>query len=239
MVSQSQNESEIPTGQQRPQTTWGDFNQQTFLIQQALSKMQTATLVRVVACTNAGDLSPVGFVDVVPMVNQVDGQGKPTPHVTIYNVPYLRLQGGANAVIIDPIPGDIGMAVFASRDITKIKSTKAPANPGSMRQYSFADGLYCGGMLNGTPTQYVQFKNGGAGIRIHSPTQIKLDAPAIQMDATTVVINASSSVTMTTPLFTLNGAMVATGDVQAQGTSVHTHVHGGVQTGGSSTGQPT
>jgi len=32
--------------------------------------------------------------------------------------------------------------------------------------------------------------------------------------------------------------MTVTGDVTAEGTSVHTHKHGGVQTGGGQTGVP-
>lgn len=183
MVSQSSNNNSIPGGQQRPNSTWGEFNNMSFLVQQALAKMQTATLVRIESCTNNGELSPVGFVDVTPLVNQLDGNGNPTPHVTIYNIPYFRLQGGANAIIIDPVPGDIGVCVFASRDISKVKSTKKQANPGSYRQYSFSDGMYLGGMLNGIPTQYVQFN--AAGIRIHSPTTVVLEAPSVEIHAGT------------------------------------------------------
>ena len=256
MASQSQAADGVTSGQQRPQSTWGDFNNIAFLVQQALGKMQTATLVRVESCTNAGGVSPVGFVDVTPLVNQIDAQGNPTPHVTIHNVPYFRLQGGANGVIIDPVAGDIGVCVFASRDISKVKSTKKQANPGSFRQYSFSDGMYLGGMLNGTPTQYVQFS--AAGIKIHSPTAVVLEAPDVQILAQTVEINASTSATVTTPTFTVNGAtvlngtvsqsgggaatfsgsMTVDGDVTAQGTSVHNHVHGGVQPGGGNTGAP-
>lgn len=254
MPSQSLDDG-IPSGQIDPTSTFGYFNNQAFVIAQALAKLQTATLVRVEACTNSGGLSPVGFVDVTPLVNQVDGAGNPTPHATIYNVPYFRLQGGANAIIIDPVPGDVGMAAFASRDITKVKSTRKQANPGSARQYSFSDALYLGGMLNGIPSQYVQFS--AAGIKMHSPTQITLEAPDIQLSASTVEINASASTTVTTPTFTVNGFMVlagglsqtgggsasfsgsmaVTGDVTAEGTSLHTHTHSGGG-GGGNTGGP-
>lgn len=256
MASPSSDNSQVPDGSLAPQSTWGEFNNIAFMVQQALGKMQTATLVRIESCTNSGGLSPVGYVDVTPLVNQLDGQGNPTPHVTIYNLPYFRLQGGANGVIIDPQKGDIGVAVFASRDISQVKATRKQGNPGSHRQYSFADGMYLGGMLNGTPTQYIQFS--AAGIRIHSPVAVVLDAPDIQLNAATVEINGTTSTTVTTPTFTVNGAtvlngaisqtgggaasfsgsMAVTGDVTAQGTSVHNHVHGGVQTGGGNTGAP-
>lgn len=243
MASPLQAADRITSGQLDPAQTAGDFNRVSFLISQALAKLQTATLVKVVGVTNNGGLSPVGFVDVTPLVNQVDKQGIPTEHATIFNVPYFRLQGGANAVIIDPVVGDIGMAAFASRDISKVKSTKGRANPGSFRQYNFADGMYFGGLLNGTPSQYIQFS--AAGIKIHSPAAVILDAPDVQITAATVEINATTSTTVTTPTFTVNGttvlnggisqtgggaasfsgSMSVTGDVTAEGTSVHNHIH--------------
>ena len=210
------------------QAALGGFDSQAFMVQQALGKMQTATLVRIESCTNSGGLSPVGYVDVTPLVNQLDGQGNPTPHVTIYNVPYFRLQGGANGIIIDPQKGDIGVAVFASRDISQVKTTKKQGNPGSHRQYSFADGMYLGGMLNGTPTQYVQLS--AAGIKIHSPVAVVIEAPTFAVNGATVLNGTVSQ--------TGGGSATFSGDVTAQGTSVHNHVHGGVQTGGGNTGAP-
>lgn len=165
MASPSQNNG-IALGALRASTPWGDYNNIIFAVTQAINKLQTATLVRIESCTNEGDLSPVGFVDVTPLVNQIDGANppNPTPHVTIYGLPYLRMQGGTSAIIIDPKPGDIGVALFASRDISKVKATKSQSNPGSFRSYDFADGMYLGGMLNGTPTQYLRF--GAEGITI-------------------------------------------------------------------------
>lgn len=195
------NNDGTPTGQQQPFATWGDFNNLSFMVKQAIAKLQTATLVRVMACTNAGEVSPVGNVDILPLINQIDGQGNATPHVTIFNVPYFRVQGGANAVIIDPQVGDIGIAVFASRDITKIKNTKEAGNPGSLRSYNFADALYLGGLLNGVPTQYVRFSS--AGITLKSAVSVILD----------------------TPLVTVTGQIVAMGDVHGAGISLQTHQH--------------
>lgn len=206
----------ISLGALDPWSTWGEYNNVAFAIRQAINKLQTATLVRIEACTNAGGLSPVGFVDVTPLVNQIDGSNPPnsTPHVTIYGLPYLRMQGGANAVIIDPQPGDIGIAVFASRDISKVKSTKTQANPGSFRSYDFADGMYLGGMLNGVPTQYIQFS--ATGIKIVSPTVITLQAPSILVDGALAISGGNA---------TMTGNIAVTGSVSANGTDLHTHTH--------------
>jgi hypothetical protein len=150
------------------------------MIQQMLANVQTAALVQVRACSNDEGISPAGTVDVQILVNQIDGQGHPTPHVTMYGLPYLRVQGGANAVIIDPQIGDIGIAVFASRDITNVKSTKAQANPGSYRMHDFSDGMYLGGILNGIPTQYVQLSS--SGISIVSPAAVTIKALAVNAE---------------------------------------------------------
>lgn len=164
--------------------------------------MATSTLVQILSCTNSGGLSPVGFVDVQPLVNQVDGNGVPVPHGVIHNLPYFRLQGGQNAVIIDPQPGDIGMAAFASRDISSVKANRAQANPGSARRFDMADGMYFGGLLNGAPTQYVQFS--AAGITITSPTAITLNAP-------TITANASTSFTVNAPQSTFSAKVTING----------------------------
>lgn len=158
-----------------------DFNQVEFVARQVLNKAATTTLVQVKGVTTSGGLSPVGFVDVQPMVHQIDGLGKPTPHGTIYNLPYLRLQGGSDAIIIDPKVGDIGMASFASHDISGVKKNKAPSNPGSRRRFAWADGLYHGGMLNGVPNQFVRFH--ADGIAIGTPHKVTIDAMNIQLDA--------------------------------------------------------
>src|SRR5262249_24754419 len=132
-----------------------------FIVQQMLALARTAIPVKIVDATNTGGLSPVGFVDVMPLVNQVDGVGNQTPHGTVFGLPYLRLQGGSNAVIMDPQVGDIGIAVVADRDISAVKSSKGQANPGSRRRFSLADGIYIGGILNGTPKQYITFTSAG------------------------------------------------------------------------------
>lgn len=202
---------QVSLGALTPWSTWGEYNNIMFAVQQAISKLQTATLVRIEACTNDGGLSPVGFVDVTPLVNQIDGSGNPTPHVTIYGLPYLRMQGGTSAIILDPQPGDIGMAAFASRDLSKVKSTKAQANPGSYRSYDFADGMYLGGMLNAVPQQYIQFTEGG--ITILSPENIILSGATIQAGSSPVPVVSQPFLTWVTstllPALAAHGITVA------------------------------
>lgn len=174
-------------GQFNAGTDQDEFNAISFLIDQAILQLQTTTLVKVVGVHGAG-LAPTGTVDVQPMVNQMaagpNGTRTAVPHGTIYGVPFFRLQGGASAIVCDPVVGDIGLCAFASRDISSVKATKAVANPGSQRIYDWSDGLYLGGYINGTPTQYIQMLAAGAGIKLHSAGTITLDAPASEVTGT-------------------------------------------------------
>jgi hypothetical protein len=178
------------------------YNESLFLIHQVLSEVSTAKLVQIKAVTNNGGVSPVGFVDVLPLVNQLDGERNAVPHGIVHNVPYFRLQGGTNAVILDPQVDDIGLCVFSDRDISAVKNTRAPANPGSFRRFDMADGLYIGGYLNGVPSQYVQFSP--AGISVVSPTKVTLQAPLVEIDA-------STSFTVNSPQSGFSGTVIVQG----------------------------
>lgn len=215
--------SQVSIGALTPFDTYGHYNNILFAITQAISRLQTVTLVQVQSCSNSGGLSPVGTVNVIPLVNQIDGSGNATPHGTLFNLPYLRMQGGQNAVILDPQVGDIGIALFASRDISKVISTKAQANPGSFRQFDFSDGLYLGGVLNAIPNQYVQFSS--SGISLVSPNAVTISAPTINLDAgDTTMSLGSNGLTVTSSGVIVNASedvsVTATGDVSIMGADV-------------------
>lgn len=193
-----------------------EYNATHFLIRQLIARVNTATLVQVQKVTNNGGVSPIGFVDVLPLINQIDGDDQPTPHVTVYNLPYCRLQGGTNAVILDPKVGDIGVVVFSSRDISTVKVAKKQSNPGSRRRYSMADGIFIATVIADAPQNYVQFTDNG-GINIVS-------TGALTFSSTNATLDASGNLTV-------RGDVVATGGISL----VH-HVHTGVQGGTSTTG---
>lgn len=222
------------TGQWEPNSDTSDFNKNLFLIQQTINLISTATLVMVKAVSNSGDVSPVGTVDVQPLVNLLDGAGNSSPHGVLSKLPYFRLQGGQNAIIIDPQVGDIGIAIFADRDISSVIANQDISNPGSRRRFDMADGLYIGGYLNGTPNQYVQFNDAGMRLIDKNGNKIEMTSSGIKMtDANSHVIEMNSSGVAIT------GNTSVTGTLQDNGVNVgSTHVHGGVQTGGGNTAVP-
>lgn len=242
---------------QQPRSTALDYSTIQFVVQQLMQGMATAALVRVMACTNDGGVVPVGTVDVQLLVDQVTGDGQTVPHGTVFKAPYSRYQGGLNAVILDPQPGDIGVCVFASRDISAVKGDPAKARdrkpvagapPGSRRTYSYSDALYVGGVLNVVPTQFVQFN--ADGIRVVSPTLVRVEAPSIDLVASDEVNVIAPTINLQGDVHQTDGDVTMAQDLDVQGTvtghtdviagniSGKTHTHGGVTAGGANTAVP-
>ena len=225
---------------------------QLFIITKLLLGVHTCQLVQVQAVNPVS--GKVGFLTVQPLVLETDTNSLVIAQTPIYNVPYMRYQGGPSAVILDPVVGDIGLAIFAENDITNVKQTLQPGPAATQRSHSTADALYIGGVLNPDPTQYVQFQPGGAGIVIHSPGAVALQA------GSSVAITSGSTTTVNAPggfivnaNMTLNGTMSGTQsgagayqfagtitapDAVINGVTQSTHVHGGVQTGSGNSGGP-
>ena len=192
-------------------TRASELNAMEFLVRQVLARAWTTAPVVVRAVTPGTPPT----VDVQPLVAQVAGDGRAVPHGTIYGAPVLRLQAGSSAILLDPVPGDIGLALFASHDISAVKAARGAANPGSRRRFDPADAIYLGGILNGAATRFIRMSAAG-GLEITDP----------------------ASVTITAPTTTVRGALVVTQDATIGGKSFAQHHHGGVQTGGGVTGAP-
>jgi phage baseplate assembly protein gpV len=227
----------VPVGQQSNADVATDWATLQFAIRQLLGRTATCTIVKVVACSNAGGVSPVGTVDVQPVIQMRAGDGSLWNHGQLYRLPYIRLQGGTNAVILDPQAGDLGLAWFASRDISVAKSTAGKAQlqgsaigvaPGSERQFDMSDGLYMGGLLNGAPAQYIRFT--ASGVTVLSPSKVTIQAPTIELKG--AVVQTDGDVSMSATL------TVAT-DVVGGGIHLKTHTHSGVTAGGGTSGPPT
>jgi Phage protein Gp138 N-terminal domain len=183
-----------------------EFNALTFLVNQVINSKWTVTLCLVKSVQGGGINSPA-IVSVQPMINQVDGTGNATAHGTITNIPVLRLQGGNNAVIIDPMVGDIGILACASRDISSVKANQAVSNPGSLRAFDPADGIYIGGLLNKAPTQYVLFSQNGVKIVDANNNVIETKAAGVSING--LLINQQGQVA---------GNLPVTGNLQIAGT---------------------
>jgi hypothetical protein len=204
-------------GQANPFSDASEYNTLDFIIARALDDMQTVSIGEVKA-VNTGAQT----VDVQILVNLVTGANTPVEHQVIAGRPYFRLQGGGNAIICDPEVGDIGVVVFASRDLTGVIAAKGAANPSSNRRFSWSDGVYFGGALNGTPTQYIQFLAAGGGINIVSPGTVAIQAPATTISGTA---NVAGDTTLQATL-AVAGTSTLTGAVSAPGGITTTTIAG-------------
>lgn len=194
-----------------PQDWASQFNTVNFFIKQKMLELNTAMPVKVVNVSVNDNFT--GFVDVQPLLFQVAADESTWLYNVLYRLPFIRIQGGTNAVIVDPVVGDIGIALFSSRDISSLKdaaisgapSTETPYKPNSFRTYDIADGIYIGGILNGTPTQFIQFTT--SGINITTPSTV-----------------------------TINGNLHVSGTITNGPVNMTTHVHSDPQ--GGNVGQP-
>ena len=228
-------------GNKRATSGSTQFNAMEFLIRNTiLGLVNTAIPVIVTAVDAGGSGAPTGYVTVKPLVCQVDGFGETLDPAELFRVPYARVQGGIAALVIDPVPGDIGLAVFAKSDCSGVAQMQSkPVQPGSFRKFSMSDGFYFGGFLNRAPSVYVEVKqdaiviNAQTDVTINAPSKIRLDTPLVEI--TGQIVQTGESATGAT---TRGGLTNTGGSITSNGVVLETHVHGGVQPGDGNTGAP-
>lgn len=220
-------------GTQDSSSSTTDENSIEFVIRQLMNERTHIELVQVQSVTNTpGQFASVGQVNVLPLVNDLDGYGNAIQHDTVSGLSYFRYAGGNNAILLDPQVGDIGIAVIADKDPSVIKATQAQGNPGSRgrsrREYGFYFGLHLG---NSNPNQYVQFLSQGINIVDDYGNKIQM---------------ANNGVTITTSggsmMLDTSGNLHVSGNIfwntSTTATDAAGHVHSGVQGGTGDTGAP-
>lgn len=176
------------------------------IIERLIGRVYTTTLVKVESVGEEGysynDVAAVGYLDAISLIQQVNGKNEGIENKPMYRLPYFRLQGGTNAVICDPKPGDIGIAVIAMRDISSIKETKQQEAPPSRRQYDPSDGLYIGGFLNDVPEQFIHFLESGINIvstgdvGLTTPKNVNIECVDFNVNCTSFNVVAESEMTV-------------------------------------------
>ena len=194
-------------GFQELNTSFNLTNALDFFTDQKLKSIFTCDIVKVI---NVDEKT----VDIQPLVYQVNGDNEIMKQEPIYGVPYCRQQAGMNGIILKPQVGDLGVVVYARRDISSVISSGGENVPDTRRFLSENDAIYLCSIASimSQPTRFIEFTDSGI------------------------------SITPNTKL-TINGDVEVTGTVTAQdcisGTiSGKTHTHSGVTSGGDSTGAP-
>ncbi|MCC8189696.1 MAG: hypothetical protein LIP77_03525, partial [Planctomycetes bacterium] len=169
-----------------------------------LRNVCTADVVLVTDVQAGGSAAATGWVTVKPLVCQVDSFNQRIEPVNMFRLPYSRLQGGVAAVVIDPVPGDIGIAIYTKRDSSQVaQEQKEPVRPGSYRTFDQSDGFYIGGFLNRAPTVYLEMTQENV-IRLVAPESITLETTHCSIDAETFTVNASERAAINAPTGSFN-----------------------------------
>ncbi len=228
--------SDTYQGAQDQGSTATDYNAIDFIIDQKLARISTAIPVKIIKAPYdkqgnpiaPGAVVPIGYVDVQPMVNQLDGFGKAMPHATVYHLSYHRYQGGSGAFITDPAKDDIGHMVVADRDTSSVRATDAVANPGSKRRFDKADGVFFGSPQAKAPTQWFTFT--ADGFEIHDKHANKIVTTA---DGLTITDKSGNIIDMKSGLIKLTGNVEITGTLKVDGTTTVQDINiQGTETGG-------
>ncbi len=199
-----------------------EFNQLEFFIQNLIkANVNTALPVRVVAVQAGGAGDKAGTVDCVPLIQGYDGKDKAVPVTNIFAVPYTRIQGGVCAFVVDPEPGDMGIAVFAQQDISGLSEKES--KPLTKRSFSMADAMYIGGISNKKPEAFVEITK----------------EQDINITCKKLTIKASGGISIEATAGTqMQGGLSATEDIKSGTISLQQHVHSGIQPGGGDTQKP-
>ncbi|ELI8046830.1 TPA: phage baseplate protein [Yersinia enterocolitica] len=128
--------------------------------------------IEIVEVTAVGGAAPNLVVDVIPLVTRTDQSGAMIPNSEVFNVPVWRLQRGNSAIIMNPVPGDIGMIAVCDRDNSLARSNRRQSVPATNRAHSKSDAIYLGGLLNNEPSQFIEFADGAINITSPNPVNI-------------------------------------------------------------------
>lgn len=189
-----------------------EMNSLDFFIRALIKTMVSTSIpVRVDAVERGGEGGAALYVDVTPMVTQTDAEGNSIPPVTIPHLPYFRYQHGTAAIICDPKVGDLGLAVFAQQDCSRLTGDTTPQAPGTFRCFDMSDGFYVGGFWGQVPKTFIHIEDEGT-IHVVAPKSYHLESPKITIDCDTAQVNAKTSVTVVTQTAKVNASSSLTVD---------------------------
>lgn len=161
--------------------------------------------------------------------------------------------------------GDECLVLFSCRAIDLWWQQGGVQPPVEVRMHDLSDGFALVGIYSqpnvipNVSTNAVQLRSDDGqafmeinptshNITISTPADVSVSCKDLSISCQKMIVNASSEFTVNAPQINLNGQISGggsgganasfTGDVIASGISLKTHVHGGVQSGGSTTSTP-
>lgn len=220
--------------------------------------LYTNTIAEVVQVNLRGDV--IESVDVRPSISRIYLDGEIVEKPIIYQVPIIWPSGGG-AIISFPLEvGDTVMLVHSKEDITNFLRDRQVSPPDTLRKFSYNDAVAipCVNPLrdNLDPiSNKLELKYKDTKINIDQEGNVEIDCVANVrvINSIQASVNASESITLTTPRVTIDsaetlvtGSLTVSGDITTESDvitssipSLNTHKHLGVRTGTDKSGNPT
>lgn len=222
----------------------GSVNALDFVIRSIVKGMINTAIPVLIQEVLPGDQNAAGYVRALPLVMCRDPENNSIPNSVIPRLPFYRYYAGRAAIVCDPVVGDIGLAVFAQQDSSRVnKETTEPQPAGSFRNFDMSDGFYFGGFYKGAGDTTIVFDQNG-NITVNAPESCVVNTKNGTINATQkMTVNSpqtefTGNVKINQDLTVVGNTTSAGGDVVASGISLKSHVHSGVQGGPSDTGGP-
>ena len=196
-----------------------------------------------------------------PQMMMVTTDGQQITRAQYASIPVFAFGGGGIGINFPLQAGDTGWIKANDRDISLYIQAMAENEPNTARFHKFQDGMFFPDVLRkliidgeDEDAMVIQLLDNTSKIAVHRSGNVVVRADQSRLTMLpdgTVTLDAPTSVTITTPSFTVDAAQSTfTGDVQVDGTlhadvdvvsdtvSGKTHTHGGVQVGGGNTAAP-
>lgn len=215
------NNENIPSKEPSSDATMGSMLREVInKVMKSVDGMLPATVVSYNRTTNRAT--------VVPSVNMVTTNGDNLQRAPYANIPVLALGSGEFFINFPLKPGDTGWIEASDRDISLWLQSRGRAKtpPNTHRVHSFSDGRFIPDILGnytiaaeaGDDGMTIQHKNGGTAIILFEDR---------------ILLKASQRIEVVAPAGTH-----ITGGLVVDGTTFGTHVHSGIQRGGSNSNAP-
>ena len=159
----------------------------------------------------------------------ITSDGEKIARQQINNIPVLMLSGGGFTFSFPIKEGNTGWILSADRDISTYKQNPDMFTPATYQIHKYKDGFFIPDMTNTGFSLSEDDTNAVILTSTDGTTKVSIKSGTVTITAPSAVINGD---------LTVSGTITASGDVVGAGISLNTHTHGGVETGGSSTGTP-
>jgi len=161
---------------------------------------------------------------VQPMIKIVATNGESLNRAQIASVPVFQCGGGGFMLNFNLKAGDLGWIKATDRDMSLYLQGGTEQEPNTHRMHSFNDGFFIPDILSGFTIDGEDMENAvwqtlDGTVRIALwPDRVKVTAPRVVIESPIVEVNATSSVTLTTPTTHMTGDLQVDGNITSNQT---------------------